>query len=313
MKRLLALLLCAVMLFSVLGAEAWAADGDTLMVYTKAGGRRSVAVGETFTYTYALKISDIYQKADRFWLDVVFDAECLEVVSAETYADSNEIENSANTTGDFRVQIAKDTTAFNGSIGDVVRITFRAKRGGTTYIRTLPQRIEVQSSRESDIYLIDQYRPHSARDALFWTYDYLGENVPNNATTKLNTSQDVVWFYVQDTDGNPIEAGQRFKLSGTDNNGKIVSLTAETDEYGFICFPKTPYGKYSLACDSTREDGSAYFVDDQSVNIPMVKGSGSNASLDLRTVVTARLLQPEDMIDLRVSLSWACPIRKTVR
>ena len=30
MKRLLALLLCAVMLFSVLGAEAWAADGDTL-------------------------------------------------------------------------------------------------------------------------------------------------------------------------------------------------------------------------------------------------------------------------------------------
>ena len=33
MKRLLALLLCAVMLFSVLGAEAWAADGDTLTVF----------------------------------------------------------------------------------------------------------------------------------------------------------------------------------------------------------------------------------------------------------------------------------------
>ena len=257
MKRLLALLLCAVMLFSVLGAEAWAADGDTLTVYAKSGGRRIVAVGDTFTYTYALKISDVYQKTDRIWLDVVFDTECLEYVSAETYADPDEMESSANRTGDFRVQIAKDTTAFNGSIGDVLSITFRAKRAGTTYIRTLPQRIEVQSSRESDIYLIDQYRPHAMRDALFSTYDYLGENVPNNATTKLNTSQDVVWFYVKDADGNPIEAGQRFLLSGTDNDGKLVSLTAETDDYGFLCYPKVPYGNYSVSCASVREDGSA--------------------------------------------------------
>ena len=305
MKRLLALLLCAVMLFSVLGAEAWAADGDTLTVYAKSGGRRSVAVGDTFTYSYALKISDIYQKTDRLWLDVVFDNNCLEFVSAETYADPDEMESSANRTGDFRVQIAKDTTAFNGSIGDVVTVTFRAKRAGTTYIRTLPQRIEVQSSKESDIYLVDQYRPHAVRDALFSTYDYLGENVPNNATTKLNTSQDVVWFYVKDADGNGVEAGQRFQLSGTDNDGKLVNLTAETDEYGFLCFPRVPYGNYSVSCASVREDGSAWFIDDSSVIIPMVKGSGSSARLNLRTELTARLLQPEDMIDLRVSLAWA--------
>ncbi len=305
MKRLLALLLCAVMLFSVLGAEVWAADSETLTVYAKSGGRRGVAVGDTFTYTYALKISEIYQKADRFWLDVVFDPECLEFVSAETYADPSESDVLANRTGDFRVEIAKDTTAFNGSIGDVVRVTFRAKRAGTTYIRTLPQRIEVQSSKESDIYLVDQYRPHSARDALFWTYDYLGDNVPNNSTTKLNTSQDVVWFYVKDTAGNPVEAGQRFTLSGADADGKIVTLTAVTDEYGFLCYPKVPFGNYTIACDSTRSDGSAYYVDDASVTIPMVKGSGRNASLDLRTVLTARVLQPEDMIDLRVTLAWA--------
>ena len=81
MKRLLALLLCAVMLFSVLGAEVWAA-GDTLTVYAKSGGRRSVAVGDTFTYSYALKLTGIYD-LDRVRLDVIFDEQCLEFVSAE--------------------------------------------------------------------------------------------------------------------------------------------------------------------------------------------------------------------------------------
>ena len=82
MKRLLALLLCAVMLFSVLGAEVWAADGDTLTVYAKSGGRRNVRVGDTVTYSYALKLTGIYD-LDRVRLDVVFDEECLEFVSVE--------------------------------------------------------------------------------------------------------------------------------------------------------------------------------------------------------------------------------------
>ncbi|MBQ1835358.1 MAG: hypothetical protein II111_06545, partial [Oscillospiraceae bacterium] len=82
MKRLLALLLCAVMLFSVLGAEAWAADSNRLTVYAKSGGRRSVRVGDTFTYSYALKLTGIYD-LDRVRLDVIFDEQCLEFVSAE--------------------------------------------------------------------------------------------------------------------------------------------------------------------------------------------------------------------------------------
>ena len=302
MKRLLALLLCAVMLFSVLGAEVWAADGDTLTVYAKSGGRRNVRVGDTVTYSYALKLTGIYD-LDRVRLDVVFDEECLEFVSVEypSFRTGDATETVKNGVLHMEKSAITNGGAFSQSISDIIKVTFRAKRAGTTYIRTLPQRIEVEGGKESDIYLIENYRPNAIRDALFSTYDYLGDNVPTNATTKLNTSQDVVWFYIKDADVNPVEAGQRFLLSGTDENGKIVSFSAETDEYGFVCYPRVAFGNYSIACDSAREDGSAWFVDDASVIIPAVK----NGELSIRREVTARLLQPEDMIDLRVSLAWA--------
>ena len=305
MKRLLALLLCAVMLFSVLGAEAWAADGDTLTVYAKSGGRRSVKVGDTFTYTYALRLTEIY-KLDRIRLNVLFDTECLEYVSSEAPSFSSQdaadtTVSEANRTGNIRMKEVKDTNAFSNSIGDVLRITFRVKRAGTSYIRTLLEYLEVGRAGDSDVMVVENYRPNAIREKLIATYDYLGDNPPTNATTKLNIQQDVIWFYMKDAEENPVEAGQRFKLSGTDLDGKVQNFTAVTDEYGFICFPKVPYGYYSLACDSVREDGSAYFVDDASVNVPSVR----NGKLDVRQTVTARLLQPEDMTSLTVRLAWA--------
>ena len=161
MKRLLALLLCAVMLFSVLGAEAWAADGDTLTVYAKSGGRRNVAVGDTVTYSYALKLTGIYD-LDRLRLDVVFDEECLEFVSVEypSFRTGDATETVKNGVLHMEKSAITNGGAFSQSISDILKVTFRSKRAGTTYIRTLPQRIEVESSRESDIYLIENYRPN---------------------------------------------------------------------------------------------------------------------------------------------------------
>ena len=268
MKRLLALLLCAVMLFSVLGAEAWAADSDTLTVYAKSGGRRNVKVGDTVTYSYALKLTGIYE-LDSVRLDVVFDEECLEFVSVEypSFKTGDATETVKNGVLHMEKSAISNGGAFSQSISDILTVTFRAKRAGTTYIRTLPQRIEVEAAKDSDIYLIENYRPNAARDALFSTYDYLGDNTPSNATTKLNTSQDVVWLYVKDANGDPVEAGQRFILSGTDENGKLVSYSAETDAFGFICYPRVPFGSYSISCDSVRSDGSAWFVDNGSINV----------------------------------------------
>ena len=56
MKRFLALLLTLVMLVSVCGLQAFAADGDTsadtgdeLVVYTRSGATRTFHVGDTFS------------------------------------------------------------------------------------------------------------------------------------------------------------------------------------------------------------------------------------------------------------------------
>ena len=63
MKRFLALLLTLVMLVSVCGLQAFAADGDTtadtgdeLVVYTRSGATRTFHVGDTFSYTYWLRL-----------------------------------------------------------------------------------------------------------------------------------------------------------------------------------------------------------------------------------------------------------------
>ena len=303
MKRLLSLILCAVMLFSVLGAEAWAADGDTLTVFTKSGGRRSVRVGDTFTYSYALRILGTYQ-LDRVWLDVVFDDACLEYVSAEFPNFEGATVSRVDAPGDLRVEhgYMPNGAEFSKSILTLVTVTFRAKRAGTTYISTMPERLEAEAAKESDVYLVDKYRANPTRNNFFSTYDYLGTDAPNNSTTKLNTSQDVVWFYVTDkATGESAAAGQTFSLRGTDENGKLQDFTAVSDAYGLIAFPKTPFGNYVLSCTSALEDGSAYSVIDPSVQIPMLSGG----KLSLRRAVSVRALQPDQMRDITISLRWA--------
>ena len=82
MKRFLALLLTLVMLVSVCGLQAFAADGDTpadtgdeLVVYTRSGATRTFHVGDTFRLLVPAGI----------WLattitgHVLYDSQCLSV------------------------------------------------------------------------------------------------------------------------------------------------------------------------------------------------------------------------------------------
>ena len=306
MKRLLALLLCAVMLFSVLGAEAWAADGEILTVYSKSGASRRVAVGETFTYSYALKLIGAVYELDRVKFDVVYDDETLEIVQTEYPNFTGEKAVEHKNPGDLRVEKANfpNGEAFGQSILALVTVTFRAKRAGTAYVRTLPELIEVEGKNNGkidDVYFVSNYRPDSARNALFSTYDYLGDNKPNNSTTKLNTSQDVVWLYLKDRDTSErIGAGQTFRLRGTDENGKVQNFTGTTDAYGMVAFPKVPFGDYVLTCTSTMDDGSAYSVVDPNISVPPV----ANGSLSLRREALVRRLQPDEMRDIVINVSW---------
>ena len=87
MKRYLAFLLALVMLVSAFGgANVFAADGanadDQLVVCSKSGSQRTLHVGDTVTYSYALRLGAVYD-LDRVLADVLYDSECLELTSWE--------------------------------------------------------------------------------------------------------------------------------------------------------------------------------------------------------------------------------------
>ena len=84
MKRFLALLLTLVMLVSVCGLQAFAADGDTtadtgdeLVVYTRSGATRTFHVGDTFSYTYWFRLTS--GSVNKITGHVLYDSECLTV------------------------------------------------------------------------------------------------------------------------------------------------------------------------------------------------------------------------------------------
>ena len=80
MKRFLAL----VMLVSVCGLQAFAADGDTpadtgdeLVVYTRSGATRTFHVGDTFSYTYWFRLTS--GSVNKITGHVLYDSQCLKV------------------------------------------------------------------------------------------------------------------------------------------------------------------------------------------------------------------------------------------
>ena len=81
MKRFLALLLTLVMLVSVCGLQAFAADGDTpadtgdkLVVYTRSGATRTFHVGDTFSYTYWFRLTTKGSSVNKITGHVLYDS-----------------------------------------------------------------------------------------------------------------------------------------------------------------------------------------------------------------------------------------------
>ena len=298
MKRSLALLLCVIMMFSVLAAGVSAAD--TVTVHVKSGSQRSVAVGESFTYSYAIRINGTYD-LDRVWLDVLYDDECLKLDKVEYPTFGSATETDRN--GDLHIEkgVITNASQYNSGITTIVTCTFQVLRAGTTWIRTLPQRIEVEAGSDSDHYLIDNYRQYNAvRGALFSSYDYLGTAAPNNASSSLSNTKDVVWFYVNDGSGEHIGAGQSFKLSGTDANGNAKEYTAITDAYGYISFGVVDFGTYFLSCTSTLPDGSAYCIDNPNIAVPNLEGN----KLVVQKTISVRALGTDEMRSVVIKTNW---------
>ena len=240
-KRALSLLLAVLMMASLLAAGASAAD--QLTVVAKSNGRRTLAVGDTFTYSFAVKLQKPYD-IDMIEMDILFDPNCLELVNYE-YPNFNVAP--ATTTRDGHIHFSKDTITnhadFSQSILAVITCTFKVTRGGTTYIRPVIAQLEAEAGSNNDAYLVQNYRPVTARLAFWKSYDYLDDNKPAGNAAALNANEDTIWYYVTDeVTGGPLPAGVRFALEGTDEGGTARTYKAVTDEYGMVCFQKVRQG-----------------------------------------------------------------------
>lgn len=116
MKRFLALLLTLVMLVSVCGLQAFAADGDTpadtgdeLVVYTRSGATRTFHVGDTFSYTYWFRLTS--GSVNKITGHVLYDSQCLKVNADGCKFPNMTSASTKDNAGDFEFHDTFTTTA----------------------------------------------------------------------------------------------------------------------------------------------------------------------------------------------------------
>ena len=246
MKRFLALLLTLVMLVSVCGLQAFAADGDMsadtgdeLVVYTRSGATRTFHVGDTFSYTYWFRLTS--GSVNEITGHVLYDSQCLTVNADGCKFPNMTSPSTKNNAGDFEFHDTF-TTSQGGEFATtspqtMANISFTVTRGGTAYLTTLLEELEIRKSNGDKSQLVTNFKNKSWSPAMYSTFDYLQDEKPSLASTPLSASSDVAWFYAVDAEtGAPIPAGVTFELTGTSGNGEHIKRTAVSDAYGFVGF-----------------------------------------------------------------------------
>lgn len=282
MKRFLALLLTLVMLVSVCGLQAFAADGDTsadtgdeLVVYTRSGATRTFHVGDTFSYTYWFRLTS--GSVNKITGHVLYDSQCLSVNADGCKFPNMTSPSTKNNAGDFEFHDTF-TTSQGGEFATtspqiMANISFTVTRGGTAYLTTLLEELEIRKSNGKESELVTNFKNKTWSPAMYSTFDYLQDEKPSLASTPLSASSDVAWFYAVDAEtGAPIPAGVTFELTGTSGNGEHIKRTAVSDAYGFVGFGTVPYGESYYIQTRTASDASvAYIIKDGARILPDVE------------------------------------------
>ena len=236
MKRFLALLLTLVMLVSVCGLQAFAADGDMsadtgdeLVVYTRSGATRTFHVGDTFSYTYWFRLTS--GSVNKITGHVLYDSQCLSVNADGCKFPNMTSPSTKNNAGDFEFHDTF-TTSQGGEFATtspqtMANISFTVTRGGTAYLTTLLEELEIRKSNGDKSELVTNFKNKTWSPAMYSTFDYLQDEKPSLASTPLSASSDVAWFYAVDAEtGAPIPAGVTFELTGTSDNGKHIERSS---------------------------------------------------------------------------------------
>lgn len=310
MKRFLALLLTLVMLISVCGLQAFAADGDTtadtgdeLVVYTRSGATRTFHVGDTFSYTYWFRLTS--GSVNKITGHVLYDSECLTVNADGCKFPNMSSASTKNNAGDFEFGDSFTTSAggvFATAAPQVMaNISFTVTRGGTAYLTTMLERLEIRKSNNDKSELVTNFQNKTWSPARYSTFDYLQDEKPTAASSPLGASSDVAWYYAVDAEsGAPVPAGVTFELSGTAGNGEHIERTAVSDAYGFVGFGTVPYGTYYIQTRTASDATVAYIISDGSRVLPDVQ----DGKLQLNHTLHYRTADPSELRSLTVTFEW---------
>lgn len=311
MKRFLALLLTLVMLVSVCGLQAFAADGDTsadtgdeLVVYTRSGATRTFHVGDTFTYTYWFRLTS--GSINKITGHVLYDSQCLTVNADGCKFPNMSSPSTKDSAGDFEFRDSF-TTSQGGQFASatpqqMASISFTVTRGGTAYLTTMLEELEIRKSNNDKSELVTNFKNKTWSPTMYSTFDYLQDEKPSAVSTPLSASSDVAWFYAVDAQtGAPIPAGVTFELTGTSSNGEHIERTAVSDAYGFVGFGTVPYGESYYIQTRTASDASvAYIIKDGARILPDVV----DGKLQLNHTLNYQTAAPSELRTITVTFEW---------
>lgn len=310
MKRFLALLLTLLMLVSVCGLQAFAAGGDTpeesgdeLVVHTRSGATRTFHVGDTFSYTYWFRMTS--GSVNKITGHVLYDSECLTVNADGCKFPNMSSASTKNNAGDFEFRDSFTTSAggvFATAAPQVMaNISFTVTRGGTAYLTTMIERLEIRKSNGDKSELVTDFKNKTWSPAKYSTFDYLQDEKPSTVSTPLSASSDVAWYYAVDAGTNaPVPAGVTFELTGTSGNGEHIERTAVSDAYGFVGFGTVPYGTYYVQTRTASDATVAYIISDGSRVLPDVQ----DGKLQLNHTLHYRTADPSELRSLTVTFEW---------
>lgn len=310
MKRFLALLLTLVMLVSVCGLQAFAAGGDTpeesgdeLVVHTRSGATRTFHVGDTFSYTYWFRMTS--GSVNKFTAHVLYDSQCLTVNTDGCRFPNMTSASTKNNVGDFEFRDSFTTSAggvFATAAPQVMaNISFTVTRGGTAYLTTMIEQLEIRKSNGDKSELVTDFKNKTWSPAKYSTFDYLQDEKPSTVSTPLSASSDVAWYYAVDAGTNaPVPAGVTFELTGTSGNGEHIERTAVSDAYGFVGFGTVPYGTYYVQTRTPDGAETAYIISDGSRVLPDVQ----EGKLQLNHTLHYRTADPSELRSLTVTFEW---------
>ena len=310
MKRFLALLLTLVMLVSVCGLQAFAADGDTpadtgdeLVVYTRSGATRTFHVGDTFSYTYWFRLTS--GSVNKITGHVLYDSQCLKVNADGCKFPNMTSASTKDNAGDFEFHDTFTTTAggkFATSSPQIMaNISFTVTRGGTAYLTTMLEELEIRKSNNDKSQLVTEFVNKTWSPTMYTTFDYLQDEKPSAVSTPLSASSDVAWYYAVEVEtGAPVPAGVTFELTGTSGNGEHIERTAVSDAYGFVGFGTVPYGTYYIQTRTPDGAETAYIISDGSRILPNVE----NGQLLLDHTLHYKTAASSELRSITVTFEW---------